>query len=197
MNKNDLKNGMSFIMKSNEKCYILSNNIYLETDKNTLKFCDTFNLFFEDYLEDLTDMYNHSFDIMKVFDINNNLIWKRDEIDWSKVPVDTKIWVRDFEDNNWLPRHFAKYENGKVFAYDYGRTSWSCENKPMLDWNYAKLAEDPEKEKSHITWDYIIKKIDEDCPIMSCDDISNCVECQFSRLSKNFDEIIKEYYSES
>ena len=62
------------------------------------------------------------------------------EIDWSKVAVDTPILVKDSENNNWFKRHFAKYENGKVYAWSDGGTSWSCDNG-TVDWKYAKLAE--------------------------------------------------------
>ena len=62
------------------------------------------------------------------------------EVDWSKVPVDTPILVRDCDNENWLKRHFAKYENGIVYAWDDGSTSWTgcC----TITWNYAKLAEE-------------------------------------------------------
>ncbi len=35
--------------------------------------------------------------------------YKEPEVDWSKVPVDTKVFVRNLEDGLWRPRHFAKY----------------------------------------------------------------------------------------
>ena len=79
------------------------------------------------------------------------LLWlledcKEPEIDWSKVAVDTPILVRDFEyeDEEWGKRHFAKYENGKVYAWGEGCTSWSSEGH-MVIWNYAKLAESEEE----------------------------------------------------
>lgn len=61
------------------------------------------------------------------------------QIDWSKVPVDTPILVRDKESDKWLRRYFARYEKGWVYA-------WSAENKTTrtMNWKYAKLAEDGE-----------------------------------------------------
>lgn len=41
---------------------------------------------------------------------------------WSDVAVDTPIWVANTA-GIWCPRHFAKYEDGKVFAWVNGRTS--------------------------------------------------------------------------
>ena len=67
------------------------------------------------------------------------------EVDWSEVKVDTPILVRYSEDGDeeWIKRHFAKYENGKVYAWFDGCTSWSTEGH-MVIWNYAKLAESEE-----------------------------------------------------
>lgn len=64
--------------------------------------------------------------------------------DWDKVPVDTPIYVRDKYDNPWRKAHFAKYENGKVYAWDGGRTSFTSE-KLCSWWKRAKLAEEKEE----------------------------------------------------
>ena len=63
-------------------------------------------------------------------------------VDWSKVPVDTPILVRDSENASWEKRYFSEYRNGTVYAWADGATSWSVE-KPeyVYDWKYAKLAE--------------------------------------------------------
>lgn len=63
-------------------------------------------------------------------------------VDWSKVAVDTPILVRDSNDHRWFKRYFAKYENGSVFAWDCGRTSWSGDR--CTPWKLAKL---PDKEQ--------------------------------------------------
>lgn len=67
---------------------------------------------------------------------------KEPEVDWSKVEVDTPILVRDYESQEWEARHFAKYEGGFIYAWDFGRTSWSEDG--VTDWRYAKLAESEE-----------------------------------------------------
>ena len=59
------------------------------------------------------------------------------ETDWTKVPVDTKILVKDFEEDEWDKRHFAKYENGEVYAYCDGNTSFTTDR--MSAWDFAKL----------------------------------------------------------
>lgn len=61
-------------------------------------------------------------------------------IDWSKVTVDTPILVNDSNDHGWVKRYFAKYENGSVFAWNGGKTSWSSEGHATA-WVLAKLPE--------------------------------------------------------
>ena len=68
--------------------------------------------------------------------------YEEPETDWSKVEVDTPILVRYDEKAGWFKRHFAKYENGLVYAWKDSRTSWtSSYDKEVTSWKYAKLAE--------------------------------------------------------
>ena len=70
------------------------------------------------------------------------------EIDWTKVKVDTPILVRDCETDSWRKRYFAKCENGEVYAFDSGRTSWSSDNGDApIRWLFTKLADETEIEK--------------------------------------------------
>ena len=65
-------------------------------------------------------------------------------VDWSKVEVDTPILVKDYKADTWERRYFAKYENGKVYTWLGGATSWSTsgtDDDYMSDWKFAKLAE--------------------------------------------------------
>ena len=64
------------------------------------------------------------------------------KVDWSKVKVDTPILVKQGKNGKWLERHFAKYENGDVYAWVDGQTSWTGEDE--IKWKYAKLVEDEE-----------------------------------------------------
>ena len=66
------------------------------------------------------------------------------EIDWSKVAVDTPILVRDSKNETWYKRYFAKFENGKVYAWNDGKTSWSSAGD-NISWNYAKLAKEDDE----------------------------------------------------
>jgi len=68
-------------------------------------------------------------------------------VDWSKIPVDTPILVRDYEKKAWQRRYFAKYENGIVYAWECGATSWSAYSSSNINgWKMAKLAEMEKKD---------------------------------------------------
>lgn len=80
--------------------------------------------------------------------VDKRIIWANSEyveppVDWSKVAVDTPILVRNSEEEVWEKRHFAKYENGIVYAWGNGATSWT--GNRCTSWKLAKL---PHKENS-------------------------------------------------
>ena len=66
-------------------------------------------------------------------------------VDWSNVALDTPIFVRNSEEKMWRKRHFAKFENGIVYAWSEGLTSWSAYSSSDISaWKMAKLAESDE-----------------------------------------------------
>ena len=70
------------------------------------------------------------------------------EVDWSKVPVDTPVLVRDSTPYTWKRRYFAYYKDGIVHTYSDGATSWSVnKNSVNPGWNYAKLANEEDISK--------------------------------------------------
>lgn len=73
-----------------------------------------------------------------------------EDVDWSKVPVDTPILVRDYEDDEWIKRYFAGInEDGNVIAFDSGATSWSDDGENLtVNWKQAKLANPDDLKKS-------------------------------------------------
>lgn len=92
----------------------------------------------------LTKLVNAMAEIMPDIDEGRvlDIAEKLGIVDWSKVPVDTPILVRDFETSKWEKRYFAFFENGRVHAWCGGTTSWSNENiTRTISWRYAKLAE--------------------------------------------------------
>lgn len=66
-------------------------------------------------------------------------------IDWSKVAVDTPILVRDSANLEWTKRYFAKYENGIVYAWSNGATSWTGDR--CTPWKLAKLSDKEQNRK--------------------------------------------------
>ena len=104
--------------------------------------------------DDLSRKTSDEIKITKIYDLSEyesmslefstehrELLWSiEDKIDWNKVGVDTKVLVRDRPYNEWLKRHFAKYEDGKVYVFNDGRTSWS--SRGITHWEETKLWED-------------------------------------------------------
>ena len=185
MNKNDLKNGMKFISRDGKIKYIIENNIYRKEYGNKLEFEYSLDVLKQRFREDMTHEFNAKFDIMRIFDLEDNLIWERDkEVDWTKVPKDTKVLVRDSKDEVWQRKHFAKYENGKVFTYDYG-TSWNT--SLMTTWKYTKLAEEP-KEEIIVS----AKDLHKEFRAM-CKSHKLCDYCDYSTGNCEFDWILDNY----
>ena len=76
--------------------------------------------------------------------------YKEPEIDWTKVPADTKILVRDCKDASWYKAHFASYKDGKPFAFPWGRSSWTTTpSMSPIAWSYTEIA-DPEERKKYL-----------------------------------------------
>lgn len=85
--------------------------------------------------------------------------YEEPEVDWDKVPVDTLVRVRDYEDDEWLLRYFKGFNsaghpqntNPDVTTRYYevcalGATSvtaeWDTES-----WKYCELVEDEDNDK--------------------------------------------------
>lgn len=63
-------------------------------------------------------------------------------VDWSKVKIDTPIYVKAYWDDEWIPRYFAEYLDGEIYAWNDGKTSFTT--TAGMSWNYAKLAVEEE-----------------------------------------------------
>ena len=68
-------------------------------------------------------------------------------LDWSKVPVDTPILVKQHKKDKWVKRYFAKYEDGIVYAFPEGNTSKTYSLSCLLSWEYAILFEESNVEE--------------------------------------------------
>lgn len=65
------------------------------------------------------------------------------KVDCENVEVDTKILVRNNIGGEWKKRHFAKYENGIIYCWVDGCTSFTANS--TFEWIYAKLYKGEEK----------------------------------------------------
>lgn len=166
MKLKDLKNGMSFECRGKAKYFIINGKIY--RDKGTLIPTGVFEERMKGYSDDLLiTLSDGEMDIMKVYDIDNKLIWERKEVDWSKIPVDTKVLVRNSQDQEWECRYFAKYENGKIYTFVYGATSWSTgELSCVIPWEEAKLIEN--KKVKNVNIEDINNQFIEYCKYKRC-----------------------------
>lgn len=127
MQKSDLKDGMVVTIRGGQQCILIERNLF----KNNF----TLNSTLFDYNEDLTHKKNKNNDIVKVFDIGKlKELWKREEIDWNKVPVGTKVLVKFDYDDKYKEEIFL-CSNGDGDYLTYNRTVG------LQRWNYCKLAE--------------------------------------------------------
>ena len=171
MHKSELRNGMSLKMRNTYKFLILNSEIYLETIDG-YEYSNKLNHFLSGYNNDMTNLDDDKYDIIEVYNIDGKLIWERDEIDWSKVPKDTKVLVKNKTDKLWYPRYFVEYKNGKYNTYINGSTSWGTDDFPE-EWDYCKL---DEEQKEEITLDELIQEHNE--LHKSCD--WNCKACKYN-----------------
>lgn len=76
--------------------------------------------------------------------------YKEPEVDWSNVPVDTLVRVRDFESEEWTLRYFkgidGEFPGSKFMAWDGGSTSKTAYGD-YTPWKYCELVEDEDNDK--------------------------------------------------
>lgn len=149
MKKSDLKDGMVVTLRHGEECLIVNDMLI----KNNFRF----NMFLEEYNEDLTHKKSKNRDIVKVQDFNKeSVLWERGkEVDWDKVPVGTKVLVSDNE-NNWYEHLFIDYRNNEDFKFK----CIDAKSKQIHNWKYCKLAEKPKEE---VTFYDIEKEMNQYC----------------------------------
>ena len=176
MNKRELKNGMCFKTRNNNWYDIIRGEVFKTAyEEHSLKYKDTLKVFINRYDEELKSNHSDRFDIMEVYDSDGELIWKRDEVDWSKIKFGTKViaWNDLHEDSKveglFLslsptarePRFLVYYETNDCYGNPIGHAN-------IFD--KCKLIEEP---KGEVTLDELILEHDElhkscDRNFMSC-----------------------------
>ena len=80
--------------------------------------------------------------------LNEEYIEPEPETDWSTVEVDTPILVKNYKNNPWEVRYFAKYQDGVVWCWCYGKTSYTTVDADSnYNWSFAKLPTPDELEQ--------------------------------------------------
>lgn len=144
--KKDLKNKMVVELKDGDRFIVIDDILLNDCSFDCLSY----------YNDDFTNNELPGLDVVKIYKPRENrklipcnfneigeedLIWDCRKIDWSKVPVDTKVLVSESGNSGWLKRYFAKYENDKVYTWTGGATSFSSDGDVMA-WKYTKLYEE-------------------------------------------------------
>ena len=115
---------MEFMSKLRTYCenHICNHSVHSNTPKCDLSTC-------EDHMGEIS------------FDNFKKITEYKPPVDWSKVPVDTKIYVKNLKNELWEKRHFSHCTpDGKVHAFRCGTTSFTADNETSR-WEHAKLAE--------------------------------------------------------
>ena len=75
------------------------------------------------------------------------------EVDWSKVPVDTLVQVRDDENDKWTLRYFKGLSSTpSAYPPEYGYEVWALGATSVTaegdteQWKYCELVEDKDEE---------------------------------------------------
>lgn len=77
-----------------------------------------------------------------------NSEYKELKIDWSKVPIDTPIYVKF--SRSWKPRYFDKSTEDGIYYFSAGRTSFTkmgADDYSFVCFSQAKLAREEDIEK--------------------------------------------------
>lgn len=76
--------------------------------------------------------------------------YEEPEVDWSKVPVDTLVRVRDYQDEEWVLRYFKGIDNDdpahRFMAWDGGSTRKTAYGD-YTHWIFCELVEDEDNGK--------------------------------------------------
>ena len=76
--------------------------------------------------------------------------YEEPEVDWSKVPVDTLVRVRDDENDEWILMYFKGInERNPLYKFQVwidGATSKTSRDCDYVAWKYCELVEDEDEE---------------------------------------------------
>ena len=101
--------------------------------------CEVLNHFYCDLLDEQEEYISNKYYLSTIAELDFEEV-----IDWSKVPVDTPVIVT--YNGKQYKRHFAKYEDGKVYTWNNGLTSFTVDSKEDYSyWGNVELYEEDEE----------------------------------------------------
>lgn len=177
MNKRDLRDGMMLKLRNNNIYSLLHGNLLELKVNNNYKIIASmhdYNDKFENCNINLDDP--SILDVTNIYDKDLELLWEREEVDWSKVPFGTKVVC--WNDDN------RKYE-GKFLGYDANgihKYIIFVDVEHITDWKNCELVE----ELTEVTEDEIYEKYDE---------YVYSSECKEDGFPKSVGEFILENYN--
>lgn len=121
--------------KCNDGDYVLDNNY---KKWKVVKYNDKGDLTNECDLISEWDFIANFYTLTELFELDFKKVY---DVDWSKVEVDTKILVSN-DDVRWYRAHFAMFENGTIYSFSNGTTSFTYEYSAFEPWKYAILYEE-------------------------------------------------------
>ncbi|MCC3870265.1 hypothetical protein [Terrisporobacter mayombei] len=194
MNKSDLKDGMIVELKKGTRFMLVNDCLYNEKNDYNLshyndklicthitKILDIVKV----YTIDISKFVKNEFDSIKLKDMLEDkylkLIWKREEIDWSKVPIGTKVLVSDTKINWFNGIFLRKIEHSKNDnCFRIVNLSGDVER-----WKYCKLAEET---KEKVTFSDIDKEMNKYCDEHNESEICSkrCDSCGMKYILDNY-----------
>ena len=184
MNKRELKNGMCFKTRNNNWYDIIRGEVFKTAyEEQSLKYKDTLKVFINRYDEELKSNHSDRFDIMEVYDSDGELIWKRDEVDWSKIKFGTKViaWNDLHKDSKVEGLFLSLSPTAREPRFLVYYETNDCYGNPIGHANIFDKCELIEEPKEEVTLDELIEEHDE--LHKSCD--RNCMSCKYDNWSAN------------
>lgn len=143
MKKSDLKDGMMLKLRD-DNMYSMLHGYLLELSlDDTYKIIASMDDYDDEFNNLATILSNPSImDVMKIYDKDMNVLWEREEVDWSEVKVGTKVLMSDSK-INWFNGIFLK----KTDFIDDGVRFKVANNSGLVEeWKYCKLVEEQKEE---------------------------------------------------
>ena len=179
MNKRELKNGMCFKTRNNNWYDIIRGEVFKTAyEEHSLKYKDTLKVFINRYDEELKSNHSDRFDIMEVYDSDGELIWKRDEVDWSKIKFGTKViaWNDLHEDSKVEGLFLSLSPTAREPRFLVYYETNDCYGNPIGHANIFDKCELIEEPKGEVTLEELTQEHNE--LHKSCD--WNCKACKYN-----------------